>query len=158
MLSAFYGAFSGVCFTLLGLWWGVVQFRQNKDNWLADPVRKRVAYDVMLHFLLPGTMAMIALISSDNPLFWRIGFFVAAIAGAVEMITLLGRTIPATGGRAIAFISTVLYSAIALIALLSFLPIFGLINVPAIEIEAVLAGTMVIVGINFAWLVFTEPL
>ena len=50
--ATFYATTSAVSFTLLGFWWVVVQFRH--DEMTADPGRRRLAFVVSLHFVLPA--------------------------------------------------------------------------------------------------------
>ena len=54
--ATFYATTSAVSFTLLGFWWVVVQFRH--DEMTADPGRRRLAFVVSLHFILPGLMSL----------------------------------------------------------------------------------------------------
>ena len=39
-IGTFYSLFSATCFTLVGLWWNVVERR---SGWAADPRRRRLA-------------------------------------------------------------------------------------------------------------------
>lgn len=77
-LSTFYALVSATCFTLVGLWWTVVERR---PQWKADPARRRQAGGVYLSFLLPGLMSLLAQVSPDNPLVWRVSFGAAALVG-----------------------------------------------------------------------------
>jgi hypothetical protein len=52
-VSIFYALFSATCFTLVGLWWGVVQ---RNTRWVRDPVQRRAIGGVYLAFLLPALM------------------------------------------------------------------------------------------------------
>ena len=67
--GTFYATTSAVSFTLLGFWWVVVQFRHNEMT--QDPGRRRLAFVVSLHFILPGLMSLGALLTADAPLIWR---------------------------------------------------------------------------------------
>ena len=49
-LSTFYAVVAGTCFTLVGLWWNVVERR---PDWLADPHLRRLVGGVYVSFLLP---------------------------------------------------------------------------------------------------------
>ena len=64
--GTFYATTSAVSFTLLGFWWVVVQFRH--DEMTQDPGRRRLAFVVSLHFILPGLMSLGALLTADAPL------------------------------------------------------------------------------------------
>ena len=59
----FYSIVAGTCFTLVGIWWGVVQYRQ---DWLKDDVKRRLAGGIYVSFLLPGVMALGAQIGGEN--------------------------------------------------------------------------------------------
>ena len=55
-LASFYGAFTPVCFTLLGLWLVVVQTRHSE--WRHSPAQRSRAYTLSIEFALPGTMGL----------------------------------------------------------------------------------------------------
>lgn len=76
----FYTAVSTASFTLVGLWLVVVQTR---PAWRFDASRRRMAYVVSLHFLLPGAMSILALAAPDVSLVWRVSF---AVAGAIGVV------------------------------------------------------------------------
>ncbi|MEP7333095.1 MAG: hypothetical protein ABI692_13505 [Terracoccus sp.] len=44
-VSTFYALFSATCFTLVGLWWGVVQ---RDIRWVRDPAQRRAIVGVYL--------------------------------------------------------------------------------------------------------------
>jgi len=50
-LADFYSLMAITCFTLVGLWWTVVE---RHPEWKADPTRRRLAGGVYLSYLLPG--------------------------------------------------------------------------------------------------------
>ena len=56
-VSTFYALFSATCFTLLGLWWSVVQ---RHEEWLRNPDQRAVVGGVYLSFLLPALMGLFA--------------------------------------------------------------------------------------------------
>ena len=74
-MDAFYQTVAGFCFTLLGLWWAVVQFRH--AEWMRDLYQRRAAYSVHLSFLVPGIMSLGAMIAGDVKILWRLVFIVA---------------------------------------------------------------------------------
>ena len=64
-VSTFYALFSATCFTLTGLWWGVVEKHR---HWLRDPGMRRRVGSVYLAFLLPALMGLFAQIGgSESP-------------------------------------------------------------------------------------------
>lgn len=85
-LTTFYALVSGTCFTLLGLWWSVVEKR---PEWRRMPAQRRFAGGVYLSFLLPATMSLVAQINPARPLFWRTAFVVSALVGMVSTYRLL---------------------------------------------------------------------
>ena len=56
-LSTFYALMSATCFTLVGLWWTVIERR---PEWREEPRLRRLAGGTYLSFLLPGLMSMFA--------------------------------------------------------------------------------------------------
>lgn len=54
-VSTFYALFSATCFTLVGLWWNVVQ---SHAAWMGDPSVRRVVGGIYLSFLLPALMGL----------------------------------------------------------------------------------------------------
>lgn len=86
-LSTFYALMSATCFTLVGLWWTVVERR---PAWKTDPARRRLAGGVYLSFLLPGLMSLFAQINPENPLIWRTSFGATALLGLWSTIGLVG--------------------------------------------------------------------
>ena len=111
-LSAFYSLLAGTSFTLVGLWWVVVQSR---PAWRADADRRRLAAGTYISFLLPGLMATLAQISPDTPLLWRVSFGICALVGLWSTVGLLRRerSAPVVGTfRRFRWVAVVLYLAI----------------------------------------------
>ena len=50
-ISTFYAVTSATCFTLVGLWWSVVQ---GKLEWFKDEAKKRLAGGVYASFSISG--------------------------------------------------------------------------------------------------------
>ena len=85
-LSTFYALVSATCFTLVGLWWTVVERR---PAWRSDPLRRRLAGGTYLSFLLPGLMSLIALERADRVAvgaFRRHRWAVAVLYGLVVVL------------------------------------------------------------------------
>src|SRR6185369_15763501 len=80
--TAFYAASSGLCFTLLGFWWVVVQFRHAELT--ADRETRRFIFLVSLHFIVPGVVSLASLLAT-GPM-WRIAFGLAGITGVIAAI------------------------------------------------------------------------
>lgn len=85
-LSTFYAIMAGTCFTLVGLWWTVVE---RHPSWKADRHKRALAGGVYLSFLLPGLMGTLAQVSPDTPALWRISFGACALAGLYSTAQLL---------------------------------------------------------------------
>ncbi len=103
VLQDFYGSMAQISFTLLGLWWVVVQFKY--ADFMKDRRRRLQTYDTSLYFVLPGIMSLISLLTTTG-LLWRITFTISAILGAVEAGFLLATTRRAQGSRAVAVART----------------------------------------------------
>ena len=86
-LASFYALMSITCFTLVGLWWTVIE---RHPEWKADPQRRKLAGGVYLSFLLPGLMSTFAQVDAGNPLVWRSSFTFAAVIGLANTVRLLG--------------------------------------------------------------------
>ncbi len=72
--ETFYETTATISFTLLGLWWIALQAKYNE--WIADPLRRRMITIITLYFLLPGSMSLLALLAIENRALWRIAFVV----------------------------------------------------------------------------------
>ena len=59
--TAFYTAASALCFTLLGFWWVVVQFRH--EELTGDAASRRFMFLVSLHFIVPGLVSLASLLA-----------------------------------------------------------------------------------------------
>lgn len=156
-MDTFYQTVAQLSFTLLGLWWIVVQTKH--DVWIRDPLRRRTATNVSLYFLLPGSMSLFAILSVEAPALWRLAFFVAGVLGAIEAAKLLLRA--GFGGQAAgSFVwqicAVALYSLIALIALVPQLAL--LFGFAPLVVAGLLLSLLVVLGVSLAWAYFIEPL
>ena len=156
-LDGFYGSMSQISFTLLGLWWIVVQFKYT--DFMRDRRRRIQAYDTSLYFVLPGIMSLISLLSSAGVL-WRITFVTAALLGAVEAIFLLVTTRRQQGSRvwrSTHYIGCALYVLVALFAVLPLADrVAGLKNVKPLQIEGVFLALIVFLGVQSTWIQFAQ--
>src|SRR3712207_9092241 len=78
-IDRFYQSVTQVSFTLLGLWWVVVQMKFRGGA--GDPRRRRHAYGVATFFLLPAVMSLISGIKNDHSTLWRVAFGSMALLG-----------------------------------------------------------------------------
>lgn len=85
-LSTFYAVVAATCFTLVGLWWNVVERR---PDWLADHHLRRLVGGVYVSFLLPALMSLFAQVDPSEPLIWRITFVAASAIGAYSTLGLI---------------------------------------------------------------------
>ena len=156
--TAFYATASALSFTLLGFWWVVVQFRH--DEMTQDPGRRRLAFVVSLHFILPGLMSLAALLTGDLPILWRLTFGSAGIAGMVAVLVASRGVAEPTGtiaaiGRA-EWLALPLYGILTLVAIDPDLIKANFDLVP-LQVEGIVMTLLVGLGIMFAWFLFTEP-
>ena len=86
-LQMFYQTVAQLCFTLLGLWWLVLQTKY--AEWIGDPSRRRMITNISLYFLLPGAMSLLALLSSQVHLLWQAAFILASGLGVFETLALV---------------------------------------------------------------------
>jgi hypothetical protein len=159
-MEAFYQTVSTFCFTLLGLWWGVLQLRH--DDWVNDLWRRRMAYSVHLSFLVPGVMSLGAQTAGDIKIIWRLVFIVAGVLGIVATIFLISVT--TRGGypqgwfpRYGRWLSVLLYAVVVLVAISpAFTKIFGP-DIKPLQIEGLLFTVIVFLGVGQAWDFLAQP-
>ena len=154
-IDEFYRAFASVSFTLLGLWWVVVQLRYREGE--GDVRGRRHAYGIALFFLLPGVMSLLSSVNSEHSALWRLAFGGCAALGIVEIALYLrseGRRTPA--GLALRWAGLVLYVLMAALALRPRLSVDLALGLTPREAEAVLLALLLVVGANLAWLGLTE--
>jgi hypothetical protein len=156
--GTFYATTSAVSFTLLGFWWVVVQFRH--DEMTRDPGRRRLAFVVSLHFILPGLMSLGALLTADAPLIWRLTFATAGIAGMLAVVLASRGVAEPTG--AIATVGRFEWLALPLYLVLTIVAISpdllkGATGLAPLQVEGAIMTLLVFLGIVFAWALFTEP-
>ncbi|GAA2120741.1 hypothetical protein [Nocardioides bigeumensis] len=114
-LSTFYAVVSATSFTLVGLWWTVVERR---PDWLADLQMRRLVGGVYISFLLPGLMSLFAQVDPSEPLIWRFTFVIASAIGAYSTFKLIqvDRTVDFPGPvRRFRWLVALVYGLIALL-------------------------------------------
>jgi hypothetical protein len=156
--ATFYATTSAVSFTLLGFWWVVVQFRH--EEMTQDPGRRRLAFVVSLHFILPGLMSLGALLTGDAPLVWRFTFGVAGIAGMIAVVIASRGIANPTGAIAAIgryeWLAFPLYAVITIVAIRPDL-VQSAVGLAPLQVEGTVMTLLVFLGIVFAWALFTEP-
>ena len=147
MLSEFYSVAAQASLTLLGLWWVVL--RAWPSGWVDDPDRRATGYHVSLYFMLPAFTSALSLLSTETSFFWRAGFGLAAIVGAVENLAMLGRGI---AGKRFVYLAVTLYALTGIVAAVPTLVTEAADDVTALHVEGVLLTAILFLGLNVAWL------
>jgi hypothetical protein len=147
VLSEFYSVAAQASLTLLGLWWLVL--RTWPSGWAADPARRATSYHVSLYFMLPAFTSALSLLSTDSSFFWRAGFGLASIVGAVENLAILDRGI---ASKWFVYPSVALYVLAGIVAVKPSLVTDLADGVTALHVEGVLLTAILFLGLNLAWL------
>jgi hypothetical protein len=148
-ISTFYALFSATCFTLLGLWWTVLQLN---SAWIGDPDERRAVGGVYLTFLLPALMGLFAQVGgAETPNIWRFSFIVVAVVGCWSTLRLIRvlRTAGDTKPRAKYAATFVIYVLVAVIGV--YPEIAEPLDILAIQMEAILLILLVLVGHGLVW-------
>lgn len=158
MFEIFYQTIAQLCFTLLGLWWIVLQTKYRE--WIGDSDRRRTATNISFYFLLPGSMSLLSLLSTGVPALWRTAFTTASFLGAVETVLLLRRIQAKNGRLSVLTIARsaglVLYILVALIAIIPTLT--NLFGVTPLLVTGTALTLLVVLGVTLAWSFFMEPI
>jgi hypothetical protein len=147
-ISTFYALFSATCFAMLGFWWNLLQ---GNPHWLRDPHTRTAVGGVYLSFLLPALMGLFAQVGGPGTTtVWRISFVAIAAVGLVATLRALpGGRSSAVGDRPDRLVAIVLY---ALVAVVGVVPETGkLVNLTAIQVEAILLILLVLLGHGLVW-------
>jgi len=153
-MDTFYQTVSTFCFTLLGLWWGVLQLRH--DEWTTDPQRRRLAHSVYLSFLIPGAMSLGSQLAGEARWVWQVVFLVAAVFGLVSTLFFIRSTVAASSlMRRARWLVLVLYGLIAVFA--AFPDWAAISGLKPLQVEGLVLALLVFLGVNFAWAYLAEP-
>ncbi len=151
----FYQALAGTSSTLLGLWFGVVQFAHG--GWRTDPRQHRAGLPVALHFFLPGMASLASMLAGGvaGGSIWRSTFVVTGLIGLVEAVSFLRlrREAVALPSRILRSLDPVLYAAMVVVA---FVPP-GSHALTPLQLAGMATGGVFLVGLCFVWLAFAEP-
>ena len=157
-MEAFYQTMSGFCFTLMGLWWAVVQFRH--DEWMGDPNQRRLAYSIHLSFMVPGLMSLVAMAAGDMKIIWQVGFALAGLFGAGTMIFFVaGTNLKNAHGWVIRRARWLIIVLYVLVALLAINPALAqdLLGLKPLQLEGLVLSLLVLLGVSCAWDLLAEP-
>jgi hypothetical protein len=151
--STFYALFSATCFTLVGLWWNVVQSR---PAWMRDRELRRAVGGVYLAFLLPAMMGLFAQVgTADTPMIWRGSFVIVSVIGALSTLSLLARSQDRGPSAVLSRVATVvLYLAVAAIGVAP--EIASVVDLEPIQAGALMLILLVAMGHAIAWRFMTE--
>ena len=155
--TAFYTAASALCFTLLGFWWVVVQYRHAELT--QDPGLRLFAFLVSLQFILPGMASMTSLLSGDGAL-WRLTFSVAGLVGIAAVIVAAREPAIRSGSlrsvSRLTWIGVPFYALLIVFAAAPDLARNGL-SLEPLQVEGYLLTIILLIGILLAWFLFTDP-
>ena len=155
--TTFYAASSALCFTLLGFWWVVVQFRHAELT--RGVAERRFTFLVSLHFVVPGLVSLASLLAT-GPM-WRVAFGLAGLTGIAAAIagTRAGRGSPPGAVAAVrpwAFLGIPVYGLITVIAIAPDL-VRTRLGLEPLQVEGLLLLAILLLGILLAWFLFTGP-
>ncbi|HEY2724393.1 MAG TPA: hypothetical protein VGI84_06880 [Pseudonocardiaceae bacterium] len=111
---------------------------------------------IALHFFLPGTVGLGALLSTsaDGGLMWRTVFVIGGLVGLVESVSSLrDRGARALPGLTLQLLDPVWYALMIVAALLP----AGLFVLAPLQIEGIATGLLFLSGLCSVWMAFVEP-
>jgi hypothetical protein len=156
VLDSFYTTAAQASFTLLALWWVLLQIRH--DAWIADVAYRRTVYDVSFYFLLPGMMSLGSLLAVQQSSVWRASFALMGAVGVVESLILIaGRREMRGRGLLVEsadWLSLVLYALVVAVALWTGLPDELGLGLQPLELEGILLAGLIFLGIALAAALF----
>jgi hypothetical protein len=156
--QAFYSTVTTISFTLLGLWWVVVQARSTLWR---KAVHRRMAYAISLQFLLPGVMSLLSLVAPDVTWLWRSSFAIAGALGFVAAIyyarTLRDELDCPPIVRLVEWVVVPIYAVVTIVALFPELVTSLGLDLKPIQIEAMILSILVFLGVQAAWVLLIEP-
>ena len=158
MLDTFYTTVAQASFTLLALWWVLLQIRH--DEWIHDAAYRRSVYDVSLFFLLPAMMSLASLLAVQDTSIWRVSFALFGFVGLAESAFFMarrGRMATARVVTAIAdVLSLILYGLVALVAVWKDLPGDLGIDLTPLELEGIFVAALLLLGVSLAAALFVS--
>jgi hypothetical protein len=157
----FYQTVAQLSFTLLGLWWLVLQTKYGE--WIHHGLRRRMATNITLYFLLPGSMSLLALLATNSRLLWQVSFIIAALIGGATAALFLrdARKSQWRNPWSIRIIhiasraGILLYALVIVVALLP--DVLRSMGTTPLTVAGVGVTLLIIVGVTLAWTYFVEP-
>ena len=157
--GSFYAAVGSIGFTLLGLWWVVVQSR---PEWRDARARRFLAYVISLHFMLPASMSLLSLVAPDVAWVWRVAFAAAGLLGIVSVLLLLRALREEYDSPAVIryaqWIVLPAYAAATIFALAPELAANLGLGLTARQVESIVVMVILGFGVQSAWFLLVEPL
>jgi hypothetical protein len=154
-ISTFYAVTSATCFTLVGLWWSVVK---DKQEWLKDEAKKRLAGGVYASFLIPALMSLGAQIGLTSSFIWQLVFIIAAGAGITFSSRLISVTRASNPNGAFSRNSwavPVLYGIVMFFAI--FPNLARLMGLEPLQMEGLLLCLLILIAHIMTWEIMTNP-
>ena len=147
-LDTFYATVSATGFTLLGLWWVVVD---KHPEWFRDPVTSRMAYVVSLHFIIPAASSLLSLVAPDKSIVWRVVFVATGLSGVVGAA--LVATTLRVGGRSVGTVAMVLALPVYLLVMLvAAVPeVAEPFDLLPLQVEGFLTAAILVLGLHAVW-------
>jgi hypothetical protein len=153
-VNLFYALFSATCFTLVGLWWTLLQAN---PAWLRNPETRRAVGGVYLAFLLPALMGLFAQVGGEEtPRVWRVSFVGIAVIGAVSTLRALtvSRRDDAQPDTLNRLTAVVLYVIVAVIGVAP--EVAKVVHLKPIQAEALLLILLVVLAHGLVWRFMTN--
>lgn len=156
-MDTFYSTVATFCFTLLGLWWAVVQYRHKE--WMHDPAKRRMANGVYLAFLIPGIMSLGAQIAPDVRGVWQLVFVSGSLGGVIANVWMLrARQSDTTKGFSATIGRWLVLALYALMLLTALAPAtYGIVGLTGLQGEAIWVTLLILLGTMLAWEGLTAP-
>jgi hypothetical protein len=157
MLESFYGAFAPLSFTVLGLWFIIVQTRH--ADWSVSREHRRRASAVSVQFALPGLMSLLSLVDPGSKTLWRVAFTATSVIGALTLLALstgrLGRR-RSSAANALQWLAAAFFAAIAAVAISPAIVTHIGISAAPLRVEAFMLSLLVFLGVTVAWLLLFD--
>jgi hypothetical protein len=158
--ETFYQTVAQLSFTLLGLWWLVLQTKY--AEWIGNPSRRRMVTSISLYFLLPGGMSLFALLAAGNQVIWQAAFAVAGCLGLIAVLVFVQDAARGgSGGRQVLWqlirlVTLVLYGGIVGVALAPDV-VSQQLGVAPLIVAGIGESLLIVLGLALAWAYFVEP-
>lgn len=164
-VNAFYQTVAGFCFTLVGLWWAVVQFRH--EEWMLHPSWRRLVYSVHLSFMVPGVMSLGAMAAGEVKIIWRAVFVLACLFAIIALLILTETARTAARDDTWAYrgwfisagrwVTILLYGVVGVVALDTSIVQRVAPDLAPLQVEGLLLTLLMFLGASVAWDFLAAP-